>query len=105
MRKILLNFARYEKECQTTHHPECRETQQTLYAEHCEVNNEQKCETVYDTVYETKTQQKCNQGYGHKLRRDGGYGCQDQVYQVPKQVKKVFEICWNGLNFQKLAHF
>ena len=39
-----------KKECQTTHHPECKKIPHTVYVEKCDVNTEQKCETVYESV-------------------------------------------------------
>ena len=63
-----------KKECQTTHHPECKKIPHTVYVEKCDVNTEQKCETVYEsvqdencnTVYDTK----CHTSYDAPLYRN-----------------------------------
>ena len=63
-----------KKECQTTHHPECKKIPHTVYVEKCDVNTEQECETVYEsvqdencnTVYDTK----CHTSYDAPLYRN-----------------------------------
>ena len=51
-----------KKECQTTHHPECKKIPHTVYVEKCDVNTEQKCETVYESVQD----ENCNTVYDTK---------------------------------------
>ena len=49
---------RYEKECHTTHRPECRQIQHTVYVEKCDYRSEQKCDIVYATIQEEKCEIK-----------------------------------------------
>ena len=92
---------RYEKECHTTIHPKCHQTNFTVYVENCNHHEEKKCETVYETVqdkrcetyydtkcqanyetvYDTVLQQKCKQIYE-------GYKTKEKCTQVPKQVPR-----------------
>ena len=63
-----------KKECQTTHHPECKKIPHTIYVEKCDVNTEQKCETVYESVQEencnTVYDTKCHTSYDAPLYRN-----------------------------------
>ena len=96
-----------KKECQTTHHPECKKIPHTVYVEKCDVNTEQKCETVYEsvqdencnTVYDTK----CHTSYDAPLYRNSKVNLhpfQLGLIQITFMSQRCIhgDICHGGLN-------